>query len=135
MTDALSLFLEDATGLEYQEGEWDCGFFMAAWMARLTGKDLRPEWAGRYTDAEGQAAVVDGAGGLLAAIDALAASAGAERTREADRGVVGIVREETATGGLVGAVCLGSDLWAFIWGEGGLVIKEARALRMWRAAI
>lgn len=135
MTDPLALFLEDATALTYQEGEWDCGFFMAAWMARLTGKDLRPEWAGRYRDAEGQAAVVDRAGGLIRAIDALAASAGAERTREDARGVVGIIREETAPGGLVGAVSLGCGLWAAIWGQGGIVIKEARALRMWRAAV
>jgi len=136
MAEALQLseFLSEASARPWVWNEWDCCYWLGAWIAeRHPDKDLRPTWRGRYRTALGCARAVRAAGGLVAVLQALAVQGGFRRVKRPRPGDVGVIRALDAKGREVeiGAIWTGSA-WAFLIESGGIRVSAAQAVAVWR---
>lgn len=124
----LDAFLEDASAKRFQDGRWDCGLMVAAWVERMTGVDGASPWRGRYATRIGWLRILKREGGIEAVIAAGAALAGLTETKEPKRGDIGVAR--LPNGELMAGICLG-ERWASA-GLNGLAACCAEPVRAWR---
>lgn len=124
----LDRFLEEATARRFQDGTWDCGLMVAAWVERATGIDPATPWRGRYETRIGWLRILRREGGIEAVIAAGASLAGLIEAAKPKRGDVGIARQPN--GELMAGICLGAR-WASA-GLTGLAVCAAEPVRAWR---
>lgn len=116
----LATFIEPMAGKPVRWGEDDCARFAAAWVTRLTGRDLSlPRWS-----SEAEARRLQADPGTETLWDIALGGAGFFRTQRPRLGDVGLIA--TRRFGPVGAICLGdgNGLWRTVDSVGALMVRE-----------
>lgn len=127
MTD-LDRFLEEMAATPQAFGYWDCAMTLANWVRVRTGRDPATVLRGSYASDREWRRIVAEAGGLVALVDGLAATAGLSRVSDALAGDIAVVA--TAAHAEVGGIRV-SEAWAMKVGD-GIVVAPATPVAIWR---
>lgn len=117
-------FLQRYTGEPFVWGKSDCALWVASWWAENHGVDPAAKLRSTYASEEEKEALVAREGGLLRLVSGLAASVGAKRLQNPQRGSFAIIEPGIC------AIWTG-DFWAVRSPTGIVFIKEAKAWRIW----
>lgn len=130
MARLLTAFVREQGDRAFVWGESDCLLFLADWVLRAHGVDPGAPWRGTYGSLPEAQALYTQAGGKASLIDAGLTGAGLtwSHTSHPAPGDLGLVN--TPTGGLTGAVCLGTR-WAFK-GDRRAIMRTATATQAWK---
>ena len=129
---ALSEFLRKQSGRPFEWGSSDCSLFLADWWRHVHGADPAAHLRGTYSTPEGKDAVLRQHRNLQRLVTAVAAQAGAPRTRAPNTGDFGLI---AVAGRPYGAICTGRVAGKSCWvarSETGLTfLTNPRILRAW----
>jgi hypothetical protein len=130
----LSLYLEEATKLQWQWGLHDCALWMADYVARVRGGDPGAEFRGKYASEFRCGLFLARRGGLLKVVGDVAASIGLSETDDPKRGDIGVIWAPALNMGRVkmeptSAIYLGGN-WAR-FSHLGLIVGDAKFISAW----
>lgn len=128
MADKLVAFLRLSAAEKFLYGQWDCGRFVARWVALKRGAEPGVEFTGRYSTRLGLARLLKCRGGLVTHFDLCLSAIGVDRTDNSMRGDVSVV---DAPEGPTGAIMLSSTSSACL-SEEGFRVRKLPVLAVWR---
>lgn len=126
--DILVEFLRLSAARTFIYGQWDCGRFVARWVAIKRGVEPGVEFAGRYSTRLGLARLLKRRGGLVTHFDLCLSAIGIART---DNPMCGDVSVIDAPEGPTGAIMLSGTLSACL-SEAGFRVRQLPVLAAWR---
>lgn len=135
MAALLSDFLRSVAVRKWRWGETDCVMVLADWIKEARGFDPAEAWRGSYSSERECSDLLKRRRGLRRHLDDVLSAFGIARTENPAAGDIGLVHAPIRAGkrvrfGPVGAIYVGSGLWAVFSSDCGLVIAP---LKMWTA--
>jgi len=128
MAGLLSEYLRTAAGRPFAYGRWDCGLFLADWIALVKGIDPAADLRGRYGRLE-DVPGIGGRRGLLGILTGLARRQRLAATRQPKPGDVALI--SIADAPAVGAI-RGERGWLVLAEGGGIsCAPAARLVKAW----
>jgi hypothetical protein len=128
MAGLLSEYLRSAAGRQFAYGQWDCGLFLADWVALVKGIDPAADLRGRYRRLE-DVPGIGGRRGLIGILTGLARRLGLTATRQPKPGDVALI----SIGGAAPVGAIRGDRGWFVLAEGGGIscAPSARLVKAW----
>lgn len=101
----LEYYVQQLAQRPFVLGQCDCMLALADWVRELTGVDGGRLYRGTYSTEQEWVAVVQGAGGLVALVDSVAALVGIQRVEQPVPGDIGVI--DLRSYGHAGAILAG----------------------------